>query len=675
MAFATGFAQQKVKIKTVPSWVVEEPYDINPDINEVSQGSFMLLADYQINIPKQQFYYKSVTKITENLGIQDASNINVVFDPLYQELVFHTITVKRGDEVIDKLSKTDFQILKRELNAENHLYDGSLSAMTNLSDIRLNDIVEFSYSIIGFNPIHNNKYSNSFYLNDAVPIGEINIHILSENDLNYKFINSKGSLKTTSFNGLKQYKWNAVQPEPAIYEDATPTWKITHPMLLISDYNSWKEVVDWGVDVFSINEKPSASLQKKINEIDKKYTKEGEKIKAVLNFVQDEIRYLGFEQGIGSYKPNNPNKVFEQRYGDCKDKCLLVTTMLDKLGVESYPMLLNTTLHHTIENLLPTPELFDHCVVKVIDKEGYELYYDPTSTNQGGTFKNTHFANYEYGLVLKPNTDAFDKIISSSENLVTTAEEFILEKTGKGAVLKIETTYNDVEADIMRNYFKNNSIAAINKEYENYYSNYYYNIKSLKTTEYKDDINKNAFVTFEEYKIDSLWQPMENKESYIQASFTPISFFNILYIPTKEDRKHEISLPYPVARKHTIKVKLQDSWDIKNDSGLISSDFFFYDYEVKYNRKEREINLSYYLKTQKKAVLPSELKAYNKDINELDESVGYMLYIPKSTASIKEMFDEDSFVSSTAILILGLVLLVLFIGGLVFLIVKLTKKG
>ena len=80
----------------------------------------------------------------------------------------------------------------------------------------------------------------------------------------------------------------------------------------------------------------------------------------------------------------------------------MMAAMLNEMNIEAYPMLVNTTLKHTITELLPSPIFFDHCVVKVVGKDTRELWYDPTITNQGGTYENVYFPNYKYGLVLKP---------------------------------------------------------------------------------------------------------------------------------------------------------------------------------------------------------------------------------------------------------------------------------
>jgi len=47
--------------------------------------------------------------------------------------------------------------------------------------------------------------------------------------------------------------------------------------------------------------------------------------------LQQTIRYMGVEVGVGSHTPTHPNAVLTRRFGDCKDKALLVLNMLDAL--------------------------------------------------------------------------------------------------------------------------------------------------------------------------------------------------------------------------------------------------------------------------------------------------------------------------------------------------------
>ncbi|WP_299547726.1 DUF3857 and transglutaminase domain-containing protein [Seonamhaeicola sp.] len=617
-----------------PTWISKVQYSNSEiDINDVEAGTYTLLFDSQANIPMQTVYHRFVTKITDNVGIQNASNINVSYDPTYQKLKFHKINIIRGDAVINKLNVSNFQVMRRELNAENHLYDGSLSAVMNISDVRTDDVIDYAYSITGFNPIHKNKFSHSFYLSDFESVGKVNATLLSKNEFDYKSFNTSKEPAISKENNLYKYQWVSTNTKALDYEDNTPSWKLLYETIIVSEYNSWKEVVDWGLDVYHIKDNIDAELQAKIDDIDSANKDIGDKIKATLNFVQNDIRYLGLESGIGAYKPFSPNQVFKQRFGDCKDKSLLMTTMLKKMGIEAYPMLVNTSLKHTIKEFLPSPKFFDHCVVKVIkDKVGY--YYDPTISNQGGDYDSTHFPDYGFGLVIKKDNEGFDEIKTASENKIEIQEEYTIMEVGKGANLKVTTTYYESEADNMRNYFKNNSIGSIKKEYERFYSNYYYNVSSVNPPKFEDNTYGNVFKVYEEYLLDSIWQPMPEKENHIAVNFIPSSLIGTLYVPTKDQREAEVSMIYPIIREHKINISLPMDWGIENDKLFVNSDGFYYEWKVGYDKAKKEIDLYYYLETQKDHITKDEYKQYIQDIKKVDQTTGYYIFIPENYAAL-----------------------------------------
>lgn len=614
-----------------PNWIDTinyKEYDINTD--DIIEGTVVLLYDNQVHVPKQESFTRLTTKITDNVGVQNASNITINYDPTYQNLNLHKVNIIRDGNVLNKLDVNNFQVMRRELNAESFLYDGSLSAVMNISDVRTGDIIDYSYSIKGFNPIHNNTFSTSFYLNDYESIGEINATVLSENQLNYKLFNNAIKPTISYINNLHQYRWNVTNTSKVEFEQNTPSWKLIYDTICISGYNSWEDVVNWGLDVYTLNEKTDTELLAKINQINTKNETLGDKIKATLDFVQNEIRYLGLESGIGSYKPFSPNQVFEKRFGDCKDKSLLMSTMLNKMGIDAYPMLVNTYLKHTINDLLPSPKFFDHCVVKV-ENGASNYYYDPTISNQGGDHTLTYFPDYKFGLVLKDGNTALDEIKTNSQSKVETFEEYTIDTIGKGAKLKVVTTYYESEADNIRNYFKNNSINAIKKEYENFYSDYYFNVTAINPPRIKDNKYSNKFEVIEDYKIDSIWQPMVEKENHISASFSATSISNLLYIPTKDKRDNEVSIIYPIIREHKIKVNLPTTWGgIKNEKLFVNSPGFYYEWKVNYNKKQKVINLYYYLATQKDYITTNEYKQYIQDVKKVEQTAGYFIFVPEN---------------------------------------------
>jgi hypothetical protein len=631
----------QIKQTSPPKWIETNTYNNEPEIdkNQVTQGVLFLFLDSQINAIKEENYFRKVIKITDNVGIQNSSEINVVFDPTYQKVEFHKITIIRNGKKLNKLKISDFQLIRKESNSENFIYDGSLSATYHIPDVRSDDIIDYDYTVYGYNPIHNKVFSTTFYLNDYFPIGKIKTKIISKNKLSFKSTNTNIQPSINTKNGQFSYTWVNKNTDAVIFEDYTPSWKLLYANVFITEYNSWKEVVNWGVNVFTIKNSVSNSLRLKINEIRKNNKTEGEKINATLNFVQDEIRYLGLESGIGSYKPFSPKKVFNQRFGDCKDKSLLMVTMLKEMGIESYPMLVNTYLKQSIHKVTPSPKFFNHCVVKVVDKNGKPYWYDPTISNQGGAYDATYFPDYRYGLVLKKNNESFDHINSFSSNKVDVTDTFILNEIGKGAELKITSIYYENEADIMRSFFKSNSINSIKKEYEKYYSNYYPNIELAYPPSFTDNIKENKFTVSEQYIIDEIWvtDALNGKTS---INFQPTSILEVFTIPNENNRDTEFALYYPSTRHQKTNIHLPNDWLISNEKTTIDSPGFKYDYNLDYNSSERLITIDHTLELKKDHVTPNEYKTYLSTAKKVESNLTYNIFtFNNNTNSPKSIFN------------------------------------
>ncbi len=620
--FSLSFSQ--VLQSNKPNWVKEISFNQEPKINfeEISQGVLTLLIDTQIDVDRNHQYTHKVIKIIDNIGIQNASNIDITFDPTFQKLYFHQIHIIRQGSVINHLDLSKINVIQREMNAENHIYDGSLTAMINLSDVRSGDIIEMSYSMIGVNPIHKGTYSDIFYLNDFEPIGELSLRILSEKELNITHRNASIKVENNKNKLQIEYLWHKLNIESEELENNIPIWANPLESVFITSYKTWKEVVKWGINVFHVDEITDKELLQKINQIDKFYKTDGEKIEAVLNFVQDEIRYLGMESGIGAYKPFSPDIVFKQRFGDCKDKSLLMSRMLQKIGVQAYPMLVNTSLGDELKNINPSAELFDHCVVKV-DNNDSVFYYDPTISNQGGNYKNTFFPSYETGLVLKKGNDTLEEIFQFSEGRVEVFEEFKVDSAWSGAKMNIETKYYENEADNMRSFFMGNSKNTIEKDYTNYYSDYFYKVKLIGDLKTTDNLKENVFTVTATMEIDSLFKTENDNKSIVSATFNPTNLYEVIILPNQSERKTPFNLYYPTLREHRIRIKLPETIEIAKDNDVINTVEFYYEYDHFYDNKNDEIVLNYTYKSQYDHVKVDNFDNYFKQINVLNNIIGF----------------------------------------------------
>jgi len=629
-------AQHKAGVKPIPSWVDKISYDhYAPDIykDSVEDGYYYPLRDYQVHVAKKTTFHHFVRKVISQKGVENHSEIKVDFDPAFEKLYFHEIKIIRNHEEINKLDVKKIKILNREEQRASHIYDGLLSALLILDDIRPQDIIEYSFSLEGVNPIFEGKYFDSFYIQYYDPSVRLyrSITVPKERKLTLRSFNNSEKPFVSETNTERKYKWDLSNVPGKHADNDSPSWYDPYPSIWVSEYESWKEVVDWATKLYSFsNEKPSPALLAKINQIQAMPVSKEEKLVEALRFVQDSIRYTGMEDGVWGVKPFSPNQVFKLRYGDCKGKSLLLCWILKQLDIIAYPALVNTSLRQKVNEVLPAPFDFDHCIITTTIG-GKQYWYDATQTLQRGTYNQIYIANYKTALVLKPGNDGLTRMDVHTVSRTTVTEQFFLDSTGGGARMEVTTEYEGYDADANRSYFHNSSLKEVETNYLNYYSKTFPSIRSLALPNYKDEEMANIFITYEKYFIDSLWTvPDASKPIHIEASFYPEGLYDKIRASDAKNRTSPLSLEFPLEYEHIIELHAPERWDINPETEDIKGPGFVYRRLVRYY--DNTVTIKHRLVTLKDHIEASDAKEYNRKMTKIREQLAYTIQHEKGTS-------------------------------------------
>ena len=591
---------QNLKQKPIPDWVETTTPDYSGSSESAkSSGFYYLLLDDQYNIERREYYERFTYKIVSKNGVQEMSDISIEFDPEYQKVLLHKLEIIRDGKTLDRLNLKDFRIIQREEDLERHLYNGVVTAVNHLYDIREGDIIDYAYTTVGRNPIHEGKVSATFYLQHTLPVAQIHISIIKPDpyDLFISTDNDAPDAEISTSNGNTRYSWSATNTEAILYESNTPSWYYPAPKVEFSAFENWAAVAKQYGKHYKVSEQDKAALKKASGEILKGSKNRSDSLTALVRFVQDDVRYLGFEDGLNSFKPSNPKKVLERRFGDCKDKALLLSTLLQNYGVEARPILVHSINGKTIDKKLPSPFVFDHCIVQYKTELGQDAYIDPTISDQGGSLQTTYWPNYHYGLVLDENTTELTRLTKAKKPKTVLVETFSLDKVGGGAVLDIETRYYDSDADDMRSYFNTTSTESIQKSYTDFYSGMYPGIRVNKEVVIEDDRKSNLLTVVENYKIDSLWKPMPDNKNVVAAQFYPSALENLLYPVVTSERTMPYLTNAEADFEHKTIVYFPESWNIENENLHLENPGFSYDYKIDYKNAALEITHHYKGKT------------------------------------------------------------------------------
>jgi hypothetical protein len=114
------------------------------------------------------------------------------------------------------------------------------------------------------------------------------------------------------------------------------------------------------------------------------------KMDTIFNWVQANIKYIAFEDGINGYVPRSCSSVMKNRYGDCKDMGNLLVEMLAHAGIdEAYVAWVGTRDIPYLMSEIASPLTCNHviCVVeKPGDRELDDKYFYLDATSSEGSY-------------------------------------------------------------------------------------------------------------------------------------------------------------------------------------------------------------------------------------------------------------------------------------------------
>lgn len=632
--FGSSFAQLSSPIISKPApWIKAIEFDPKAKPAAGQEESFYyLVIDEQENIREEARYFHVAYKILSTEGVQSMSDISVDFDPVYQKLHLHQARIHRGNEVINQLSHP-IKTIQREQSMDRYLYDGSLTAIIHLADVRVGDIIEYSYTTTGYNPAFEGHFATKINFTYGVPYEFLHRRLVAPVERHLSFLQHKTdiSVQVTEHKTEKEYTWTQKRKSALINENNTPSWFDANEYITVTDFASWGEVAKWAAKQFEISDRDLQQLRTELN----RQLKQDDPDAFILNairFVQDDIRYLGFEHGLNSHKPHAPLKVLQQRFGDCKDKSLLLCALLRSEGIEAWPVLVNTVRGKVLDKALPSAHAFDHCVVQ-IKAEGRSVYYvDPTLSQQGGSLFNMPFPQYSFGLVVEPQTRDLTELPTVATGSITEDQQFAMTNLEGEAFLQISTTYTGSPADDMRRHFLNNTLETIQKNYTSYYGNLYPDIEVVSPIEVKDNRRMNSFNVTETYRIPTFWKPTDNPDNYYAELYpqTISSYFSF----QKASRTTPYALSHPVSFRHVVQVKFPEEWTVQPERKVIESDFYEYNYMVYYDDRTLTLERNYLTKDDH---IPSDyFQDFVRDHTAMSDDLSFELTFNKKVASVRK---------------------------------------
>jgi transglutaminase-like putative cysteine protease len=244
--------------------------------------------------------------------------------------------------------------------------------------------------------------TDEWVFQDTVPVREARYSVLLPAGWSYKafWLNHQETAPVASTGN--QWNWTVDNIKPIKPEAAMPPWQGVAGRMVLSlqppggqqrGFQNWQEVGSWYLGLTDGRRDPSTQIKQKVQELTASLPTPMEKMRALASFAQKDIRYVGIQLGIGGVQPHPAAEVFANRYGDCKDKVTLLSSMLKEIGIESHYVIINTQRGAVTANTPPNMG-FNHAIIAIQlpanvetaklpgfaahKKLGALLFFDPT---------------------------------------------------------------------------------------------------------------------------------------------------------------------------------------------------------------------------------------------------------------------------------------------------------
>jgi transglutaminase superfamily protein len=215
-----------------------------------------------------------------------------------------------------------------------------------------------------------------------IPIN-MDVELIPVNTENYDVVVTEAVIKK---NKVITYKINNLESKSKDHDLPGKTYIYPHIFIHVKSYTSdgkkinifesTSDQYNWYKDLVLDIGNETGALTSVVDGITSSDLTNMEKIERIFYWVQDNIRYIAFEDGLAGFKPASCQKVFNNRYGDCKGMANLTKEMLILAGFDARLVWLGTK-RIAYDYSIPSLAVDNHMICAVFYNDEI-IYLDAT---------------------------------------------------------------------------------------------------------------------------------------------------------------------------------------------------------------------------------------------------------------------------------------------------------
>lgn len=493
-------------------------------------------------------------------ALSEIGQLALEFSPTFERLQLHRVWILRGGQVVDHTRSAPLRLLQREARLEDGVYSGVITASIVLPGVRVGDVLQLVFSVAGDNPAAWAGFSRhvDWEQPHRVALRRVTLLAPAAQAMRWHWFGGPSAGPPPApeeqvVGGLRRWRFEAANLRPAEIESLMPPFVEPRRQLQFSAFPDWQAVARWAVDLFPPHA-PPAELDAVLARW-RALPDAQERASQALQWVQNEIRHWSVSVGANALRPQSPATVVQRGYGDCKDKALLLLTLLRALGIESRPVLAALAVRHDPAAMLPAPDVFDHVIVQA-RLDGREHYLDPTRHAQVGALSRMG-QRFEGQAVLVADPDTTGLVTVRSPNRAeifrTWTHERLSQPQAQGeGRLELEVRWVGLQAEALRASLRQLDEAGLRQFVAAGYEDQYPLVRVLGTPVVHDDAARNELTLAARLAVPELIRPAGPDRWAVP--FSP-NLGQAIALPARLARRFPLVLPaFPVTHCYRVEM-------------------------------------------------------------------------------------------------------------------------
>jgi len=363
-------------------------------ILEKNRHLFLSIDNHDLKIIEKN---ETSTKFLDNVNqVNRDAVVYSSFDPMISFEAYTKVPTKNG-----KYKKVPVSVMETKEMVSPGIFYGGYER----KDFVFSAVVPEAIGVVKYTLLNKDPHMlGSFYFDDYFKTEKASYSITfpSSVAIKYNLFNIKEDNITFDkavVDNMTTYTWTMENIEGREYEANAPTapYYAPHIIVRIESYEGDQEIIkvsSTSDDLFNWynslikqipDEEPETEIIQKVKELTTGISNREQKVKALYNWVQENIKYVAFEDGMAGFVPRSAPSIYEKKYGDCKDMANLLTTMLNYAEIPAYLTWVGTNKKPYSYNEVPCTLVDNHMICSIKDGDQFR-FLDPTN----------RFLQYEY---------------------------------------------------------------------------------------------------------------------------------------------------------------------------------------------------------------------------------------------------------------------------------------